>query len=267
MPLPLRLPLSLEQDLVPYTGLKPIRFEGVHGLSFMHLAEVEFLYHRLRETDGNLLEIGSAAGATVAALLHACPEARATCVDKFYDFTEDAVNDSGEAHLLSWFRNCLAVNRRMSLIVGDFQNTLSLPQFANFDLILLDANHSFVSVAMDLLHLWRIARECRIQVTNQVYLSVSPDAVLILHDYGSPSWPGVTEAVDMLCQPQVVTVGGSEIRCEAFFDKMTTCESLVELKFRDTDQLTALEWYAVVQHVSQKVAEATSDSTGDSAAA
>jgi len=261
MPLPLRLPLSPEQDLVPYTGLKPLQFEGVHGLSFMHLTEVEFLSRRLKETGGNILEIGSASGATVAALLHACPEARATCVDKFYNFTEDAVNDSGEAHLRDWFRNCLATDRRMSLIIGDFHKVLDWSRFADFNLILLDADHSFSAAAQDLLQLWLLMYQRRSATIGSFIPTLTADPVLILHDYGTPHWPGVTKAVDILCKRQVIPLYETEIICEPFFEQVTTCESLVELRFRDSDALNMFVWYAVFQYVQTEV---TNDPAGDS---
>ncbi len=45
------------------------QFAGIHGLSLMKAFEVAYLSRRLYATGSNLLEIGTASGATAAAML------------------------------------------------------------------------------------------------------------------------------------------------------------------------------------------------------
>lgn len=258
--LPPLIPLDPEQDQIRYTGLKPLQFEGVHGVAFMRPSEVDFFAGHVGRA-GHVFEIGSANGATVAAALLGYPEATAVCVDVFHDFSEDLKFDSGEAHAVAWLRNRKATGDRMSLWVGDYLLLLSQNSFLQQQrLVLLDADHSYEATRRELLRL--SVAFCNHDNLNEV--------VLLVHDYEVPSWPGVTRAVNELVQAGDVAQGcGSSL-----FDVVGRAESLLELRFRynrmralsellkDKASSDVADAVAVAQHVELVQPPAMETATG-----
>lgn len=234
------LPATVPQ----HSGSWFTQFAGIHGLSLMKVFEVAYLSRRLYATGGNLLEIGTASGATAAAMLLANPQAFATCVDKYVDGNSEIVAESAEIRLTNWRKNRLVTRQRMSLIVGDAYEHLTPEVFSNHKMILLDADHEFRPVLRDLMNLWFMAY-CWIREAKQ---SVTKLPIIVAHDYLSQAWPDVKKAVTELTKLRYFILPGRAkgVRCLPFFKKVGTCGSLVELRFANVSaiQLEGLKVFA-----------------------
>jgi hypothetical protein len=148
---------------------------SVLGESYVYEDEFEMLC-TLLPRNGSLLEVGTAAGVTAAAIADKHPEAYIMCVDTFKDVNHNnSACDEGNWAL--WRRN---QRQGMHLWVGDLASYLAQTN-RKFSLAFVDADHSRDGCARDLRLAARHAK------------------VLAVHDYGLPevsAWPGVKEAVD-----------------------------------------------------------------------
>jgi len=220
------------------------QFADIHGLSLMQEFEVAYLSRRLHDTGSNLLEIGTASGATAAAMLLANPQAFATCVDNYVSGDSTIVTESAEIRLINWRKNRRVTQWRMNLIVGDAYEQLTPEVFSNHKMILLDADHEFRSVLRDLMNLWFMAY-CWITDAKQ---PANKLPTIFAHDYLAQDWPGVEKAVTELTKLRYFILPGRAkgVRCLPFFKKVGTCGSLAELRFANVSaiQLEGLKVFA-----------------------
>lgn len=153
--------------------LFPRKLEGFVGLSWM--AEIEichFLHMATWMKNCRVLEVGTASGATCGWVAARCPTASFLCVDSF---KHDPEHDPER-------KNHFWQNRQsnMSLYCGTVQDCLSINDHLKFDLIVVDADHSYEGCLADL-------RACA------PFLEVG--GAFLVHDYGCTDWPGVKKAI------------------------------------------------------------------------
>lgn len=149
---------------------------GVEG--FMHPAEI----HKLVELAANrhVLEVGSYRGLSAWAM---CISARSvTCVDTF-GAASDGQRQTGGLTTLDAF---LAATRRFSNVEHVVSDSLAADLPGMFDLIFLDATHTYDALKADI----------------QKWLpKLNKGGILAFHDYRHHDFPGVEQAVDEFFGP------------------------------------------------------------------
>jgi len=173
----------------------PREYKGVFGQSWMSLTELEKIVELIPE-DGEVLEIGTASGATAAVLACNKPNAHIVCVDNFEVLDKSNCASTDPDRLTNWFKN---KKPNMNLWIGDICDLDALiGNEYSFDLIIVDASHEYEDVNLDL-----------------VYASqwINNDkSYICCHDYDDPTWPGVKQAVDEFCDNQgfkIIEIVGS----------------------------------------------------------
>lgn len=157
---------------------------GVKG--FMHPDELEQL--ALLATNRDVLEVGSFMG--LSAFCMAIVAKSVQCVDTF------KANSAGQQQMrdLTTYQAFLSAVERFSnvshLISTSEQAAATLT--ADYDMVFLDAMHTYEDVKADLYRWWP-----RIRLGG----------LLVCHDYGHDHFPGVKQAVDERFGPQTNTVG------------------------------------------------------------
>jgi SAM-dependent methyltransferase len=144
----------------------------------------------------NVLEIGSYCGRSTV-----CLARTAKCVHALDTF--DGRGTPFEGDTLETFQATLkryGVSHRVSILKGEAAAILpTLPPV--FDLVFIDGSHDYESVAADIEHASRVLKRA---------------GVLVFHDYGRSSDPGVTQAVSELL------AGGGEL--------LGVCETLAVVR-------------------------------------
>jgi predicted O-methyltransferase YrrM len=169
-------------DDAPY--IYPRLVPGYFGDSRISERQTSFILERM-PVDGSLLEIGSASGVTAAIIADARPMGRVICVDTYAGLpalTEVVLR------YIDWRRN--QQNRsNMGLWVGDLASlTRSLMPSMRFDLIFVDADHSF---------------ECTTECIVLANPLVKPGGSIVIHDWEDPAWPMVEKAVRNFLQRDI----------------------------------------------------------------
>ncbi len=170
----------------------------VHGMeenNWGDLARLYFLYENVGRLEreqiaGDFAELGVYKGCSAKVLHQLAPSRRLWLFDTFEGFADaDAESESlrevkrrdfGDTSLAA-VREFLGESALLNYVVGRFPETVStVPPDARFALVHLDC---------DLEEPMRAGLE-------YFYPRLSPGGLLIMHDYGSGLWPGVTFAVD-----------------------------------------------------------------------
>jgi hypothetical protein len=162
--------------------VEPVSHPGLHGRSWVTPHELAVLVFLLPPR-GRFLEIGSASGATAAAVLLRRPHATALCLDLFRDFTDDYPGEGGELHRSHWHANAALVPGRMRLREVTSEQLLASGTDGGFDLVLVDGDHADDWPRRDL----ACARE------------LCPGGPLVVHDYADDRWPWIADQVGAFC--------------------------------------------------------------------
>lgn len=157
---------------------------GVKG--FMHPDELEQL--AFLATNRDVLEVGSFMG--LSAFCMAIVAKSVTCVDTF------KANSAGQQQMpdLTTYDTFISAVRRFRNVthfVGTSEQAAAVIP-SDYDMVFLDAMHTYEDVKADLERWWPRIR---------------PGGILVCHDYGHDHFPGVKQAVDERFGPQTNTVG------------------------------------------------------------
>lgn len=148
----------------------------MNGVSLMTLPQRERLIELIPDR-GYVLEIGTASGVTASMLAAARPNATLISVDNFCDrYHPDVLRtDPHRVH------NCLDNMRsNQRLWVGESRTLLQISPI-KFELVIVDADHRYQGVLDDLHNV------------------ASRTSQIAAHDYGEPTWPEVSDAVNQFC--------------------------------------------------------------------
>jgi hypothetical protein len=144
------------------------------------------------------LEVGTWLGTTAKAMADA--GAVVHCVDTWQgspsDITSACVEDAGgQSAVFEEFKNNVGtrLNKTIFAWQRDSQNAANMA-WEPFDLIFIDAEHTYEAVKADILAWWKHLRD---------------DGVMIGHDYFTKQYPGVNQAVAELFGDKVETIGES----------------------------------------------------------
>jgi hypothetical protein len=144
------------------------------------------------------LEVGTWLGTTAKAMAGA--GAVVHCVDTWQgspsDITSACVVDAGgQSAVFEEFKSNVGarLNKTIFAWQRDSQNAANMA-WEPFDLIFIDAEHTYEAVKADILAWWKHLRE---------------DGVMIGHDYFTKQYPGVNQAVAELFGDKVETIGES----------------------------------------------------------
>lgn len=157
---------------------------GVKG--FMHPDELEQL--AFLATNRDVLEVGSFMG--LSAFCMAIVAKSVQCVDTF------KANSAGQQQMseLTTYNAFVSAISRFNnvrhIVATSEQAALVIP--SDYDMVFLDAMHTYENVKADLERWWPRIR---------------PGGLLVCHDYGHDHFPGVKQAVDERFGPQTNTVG------------------------------------------------------------
>jgi len=110
----------------------PLQLEGYHGLSWISHSERLWLIDHLPAL-GTMVEIGSANGATAAAIADVRPLAEILCVDNFCGFDKDHLGD-GQTLKANWMAN-KRPNMKLFTALTDIL-------VKDVQLVFVDGNHS-----------------------------------------------------------------------------------------------------------------------------
>jgi SAM-dependent methyltransferase len=145
-----------------------------------------------------VLEVGSWLGTTAIGMAEA--GAVVHCVDTWQgspsDITSACVVDAGgQSAVFEEFKNNVGarLNKTIFAWQRDSQNAANMA-WEPFDLIFIDAEHTYEAVKADILAWWKHLRD---------------DGVMIGHDYFTTQYPGVNQAVEELFGDKVETIGES----------------------------------------------------------
>ncbi|MDL1969964.1 MAG: class I SAM-dependent methyltransferase [Candidatus Desulfofervidaceae bacterium] len=160
------------------------RLPGFYGGFSMWPEEFEML-SRYVGKGSTYLEVGSLCGVAAVYLANVYPHVSIVCVDKF---TEAYGTQAGNKEL--FIKNLkLARYGNIKLLEGDSKDILPTLPENSFDVILIDADHSYEAVYQDVLNAYRL---------------IKPGGVILFHDYHYID--DVTHAVDRFC----IEYGGLE---------------------------------------------------------
>jgi len=144
------------------------------------------------EVEGAVAELGVWKGNS-AAILHALlPERELYLLDTFQGFDDRDVDERRAEHQgafadtsLDVVRSLVGDSPRIHFVQGRFPETASA--------IPAEERFAFVHLDCDLYAPMKAGLE-------YFYTRMSPGGAILLHDYGSGSWPGVTRACDEFCR-------------------------------------------------------------------
>jgi predicted O-methyltransferase YrrM len=165
-------------DLLPLTQQL-----GIEG--FLHPAEMEELVHLGINRD--VLEIGSFKGLSSYCL--ALSAKSLLCVDTFRANSAGQVQED-QLTTIDQFRKNTDRFKNVSCIIGTSEETERIVD-RSFDLIFLDAMHTYEDVKNDIGRWWKHLRA---------------NGIMAFHDYGHDHFPGVKQAVDEVFGSQIATV-------------------------------------------------------------
>ena len=157
-----------------------IKHAMTFGFGGMNATELSFLYDFCK--DKNVLELGSHVGQSSyvisATAKHVC------CVDAWQDDTpfleeKQAVEyrKQPKGMLQQFIDNVRNVRENVWMVQGFTQDSVDKTR-DDYDIVLIDADHSYEGVKRDI----------------ELYRNKAP--IIIFHDYNTPSWEGVKRAVD-----------------------------------------------------------------------
>jgi predicted O-methyltransferase YrrM len=157
--------------------------------------------HRDHWPDGRkprALEVGSWLGTTAIAMADA--GAIVHCVDTWQgsptDITSACVEDAGgQSAVFEEFKSNVGARLNRTIFAhARTSHVASQYHWEPFDLIFIDAEHTYEAVKADILAWWKHLRD---------------DGVMIGHDYFTKQYPGVNQAVEELFGDKVETIGES----------------------------------------------------------
>jgi hypothetical protein len=158
------------RECLPDHGLS---LPGLFGAIYMWPEELEMLSRYAARAE-RMLEVGTFCGTAAAYLTRAHPRLRIWTVDKF----GPGAATGGGIREIFWKNMALSRPGSIVPLVGDSHDILSALD-EQFDLALIDADHSYEACLADGRSAWRLLRR---------------GGALLFHDYGYV--PGVTKAVD-----------------------------------------------------------------------
>lgn len=157
------------------TWLERASAAGVEG--FLHPSELELLVELA--TGKDVLEIGSFKGLSAWAMAHVAKHV--TCIDTFKANSAGQVQEEEYTTLATFDHNLRGFDNVTRLPFSSERAYELLPETAMFDMIFLDAMHTYEDVKADI---------------NRWWPRVNPGGVLAFHDYAHDHFPGVKQAVD-----------------------------------------------------------------------
>lgn len=176
------------------------------GFGGMSRTELGCLYDISQ--DKEVLELGSMVG--MSSYVMASVAKHVSCVDVWSDTQEHLSHDKLQASIYQslvpdlsnmfeeFQANCkiFLVNKKITMYRGNTHDMVINFPDGSFDLILIDADHSYVGVAKDF------------ELYNN---KIKPDGFIVFHDFGDSMWTGIKEFCDMLIEQRRLTyVGGAE---------------------------------------------------------
>ncbi len=158
--------------------------QGIEG--WMRFEELQYLYNTAK-TMNSIVELGSWKGRSTHALCSGCKDGHVTAVDHFKGSEgEDAQHweaKQGDTVYQQFRNNTKGFSNLTTLQTSTLQAAAAMPKGTLFDMVFIDAEHTYEGVKADI-EAWKpVAR------------------ILICgHDY-CPQWPGVVKAVDETVGP------------------------------------------------------------------
>jgi hypothetical protein len=156
-----------------------------HQTSIEHLNSLRQLAVGFEEQHGrkpHYLEIGSWVGESAVAMADVCQSR--FCVDTWKGSTTDQTREFAKAIDIKKLFDFNTRHNRPGVYLDTSLNVAKVYSRGKkkhyFDIILIDADHSYESTKQDI-ELWRER--------------LSPEGILVGHDYGTDQFPGVTKAV------------------------------------------------------------------------
>lgn len=181
----------------------PRTYPGLRGESWLSYPELVSVMSQL-PTEGTVIEVGTASGATAAVLARSRPRVSFRCLDIFTESSPDSPPDcadrlAGQDRQRNWFHNSCS---NMVLICKTLQDAIACGDvdLAAARAVLIDGDHTYEGVAADL-------AVCAQELPPLIFC----------HDYDCPSWPGIKTAVD-------------EFLVRAGYVMTNRCNSLVTLR-------------------------------------
>lgn len=177
---------------------------------YVRLATLELLCRRLQEVPGAAAELGVYRGFFARCIQLLLPERTLYLFDSFAGFSEDA----GAAESFQAAHRNTAVQQVLS-IMPDPRNVIMKPGFFPQSLEGLEERFALVSLDVDF-------EQTTLEGLRYFWPRLSPGGYLLLHDWGSPSLPGVARALARyeqelgrkLPSTPLCDVGGSLVLCK-----------------------------------------------------
>lgn len=154
----------------------------------------------------NVLELGSMVG--MSSYVIASVAKSVSCVDIWSDTQEHLVHDKQQADIYKsllpqlpnmydeFIKNCevFIKNKKIIMYRGNTHDMSSKFNDGEFDLILIDADHSYEGVQKDF------------ELYNH---KIHKNGLIVFHDYGDSMWTGIKQFCDMLfLQKKITYIGG-----------------------------------------------------------
>lgn len=168
--------LSPDIDWMEYAKSKGV-------LGFMHPSELAVLVRLAEGKD--YLEVGSFRGLSAWCVAHTA--AHVTCIDTFRADSAGQAQQPEQTTYAEFCRNLAPFWGKVTCLPFSSEEAAAkIPEAATFDVIFIDAMHTYDDCLADIKRWWPRVR---------------PGGVMCLHDYGHGDFPGVEQAFDEVFGP------------------------------------------------------------------
>lgn len=169
------------------------RRAGVEG--FLHCAELERLVDLAAGRD--VLEVGSFKGLSAWGMAFGARSL--LCVDTF---RANSAGQTQQAELTTYDDFCRATARyrNVEVFIGTSEAAGAALEGRTFDMVFIDAMHTYEDVKADILRWWPRVR---------------PGGVMAMHDYNHRDFPGVTVAADEVLGPAADVTVTLRVQCKS----------------------------------------------------